>query len=319
MCPRLHPFAKHRDAIRQAINSTYNVLVKVGGVETALVLGESATPFPLLRMRLPLTATFIPFRPQLTNVMHQDTGSADLWVISDACTGNCSSSVPLYSQSTFQPTGQQVQLFYGDSHTGTHAVGPIGKDTVGIAGLSVTDQYLAAIIDTNTTVLETGSAGILGLGFPPIRYVCYLSIMRVSLIWHSVIWHQLNTVQQSTAPPSKARRQSGSFQSASATIASFATYGPLFARLIAQHALAQPMFATTLQRDTLDIGGNVGQLSIGELPANITSDSLTWVPLRHYTPQEGGLTPPPESPDEVCVHYYIWFMTGLRISYRYTP
>ena len=67
-------------------------------------------------------------------------------------------------------TGLSVQLLYGDSHTGTHAFGPIVKDTVGIAGLSVKDLFLAAIVDTNTTTWETGSAGILGLGFPAIRF-----------------------------------------------------------------------------------------------------------------------------------------------------
>lgn len=64
-----------------------------------------------------------------------------------------------------------MQLLYGDSRTGTHASGPIGQDAVGIAGLTVQGQYMAAITDTNTTVLETGSAGILGLGFPAIRLV----------------------------------------------------------------------------------------------------------------------------------------------------
>lgn len=77
--------------------------------------------------------------------------------------------MPLYSQSTFQAAGQTAQLLYGDSHTGTQASGPIGKDIVGVAELSVSAQYMAAIVNTNTTVLETGSAGILGLGFPAIR------------------------------------------------------------------------------------------------------------------------------------------------------
>ena len=100
-----------------------------------------------------------------------DTGSADLWVISGTCVGNCNSTVPLYPETSFQPSGLTVQLLYGDSRTGTQATGPIGQDVVGVAGLSQKDQYFAAIVSTNTTVLETGSAGILGLGFPAIRSV----------------------------------------------------------------------------------------------------------------------------------------------------
>ncbi|KIP05275.1 hypothetical protein PHLGIDRAFT_30987 [Phlebiopsis gigantea 11061_1 CR5-6] len=261
------------------LDVTYNVLVQVGGIETPLVL---------------------------------DTGSADLWVISKACTGNCSSTVPLYPQTTFQSTGQNVQLLYGDSRTGTHAAGPIGKDSAGVAGLAVADQYLASIIDTNTTLLETGSAGIFGLGFPAI----------------SVLWRQLIQAQLNEEPPTISgraladvdfrrtpfpsfdfltktisfehhKRQNTSLRSSPEVIASFDTYGPLFTRLVADHRLAEPMFATTLQRDSIDIGGNVGQLSIGELPAGIKSDSLTWVPLRAYTPQEGGLPPSSDAPHEV--------------------
>jgi len=94
-----------------------------------------------------------------------DTGSADLWVLSDACTA-CSKDVVLYPQATFQPVDLDASLLYGDSLTGTHAFGLIGKDTVGLAGFTLRDQYFAAINNTNTSVQETGSAGIFGLGFP---------------------------------------------------------------------------------------------------------------------------------------------------------
>lgn len=102
-------------------------------------------------------------------------------------------------------------------------------------------------------------------------------------------------------PPSHAhtKRQNATLLSSAEVIASFATYGPLFTRLISQNMVESPMFAITLQRDTVDIGGNVGSLSIGELPNGIQTDSLTWVPLRAYTPQEGGLPPAPEAPNEV--------------------
>lgn len=96
-------------------------------------------------------------------------------MISDACTA-CPKSVPQYSQATFQSAGLEVKLLYGDSRTGTHAYGLIGKDTVNLAGLKLENQYFAAINDTNTTVAETGSAGIFGLGFPANRSLHCFSI-----------------------------------------------------------------------------------------------------------------------------------------------
>lgn len=82
-------------------------------------------------------------------------------------------------------------------------------------------------------------------------------------------------------------------------LASFATNGPLLSRLILTGALSSPIFAISLQRDTVDIGGNQGILSIGELPAGIAAENLTWVPLRGYTVAEGGLPAPDDSPNEV--------------------
>jgi len=61
------------------------------------------------------------------------------------------------------------------------------------------------------------------------------------------------------------------------------------------------MFSVSLQRDTMDIGGNVGMLSIGELPSGIVADNMTWVPLRMYSYDEGGMPAPPNSPREVCL------------------
>jgi hypothetical protein len=82
-------------------------------------------------------------------------------------------------------------------------------------------------------------------------------------------------------------------------LASFATNGPLLPRLILTGALSSPIFAISLQRDTVDIGGNQGMLSIGELPVGMAAENLTWVPLRGYTVAEGGLPAPEDSPNEV--------------------
>ncbi|PCH37131.1 acid protease [Wolfiporia cocos MD-104 SS10] len=251
-----------------------------------------------------------------------DTGSSDLWLVSDACSGDCKSAgVSLYSQNSLQPTGLDVQLLYGDSRTGTRASGPIGLDTVDIANLAISSQTLAAINDTNTTVFETGAAGILGLGFPP-----------VSVIWQRLLQAELeqtmptllkrNTASNSSnaldvteigRPPfpsfdflsspslsPHAKRQFGSspLPAASAAIASFATFGPLLTRMILHNALDLPLISITLQRDTFELGGNAGQISFGGLPEGVQDDYMTWVPVRGYSVDEGGLPPSSDAPNE---------------------
>jgi len=91
--------------------------------------------------------------------------------------------------------------------------------------------------------------------------------------------------------------------------ASYSTLAPFLPRLVATSALNLPMFTVSLQRNTVDIGG-VGMLSIGELPSGIADDNMTWVPLRMYSYDEGGMPAPPNSPTEVC------FPTVLSISVK---
>lgn len=82
-------------------------------------------------------------------------------------------------------------------------------------------------------------------------------------------------------------------------LASFSRLGPFLTRLVVDSDLALPLFTVTLQRNTIDVGGNVGLLSIGEMPPNVTVEELTWVPVRNYSYAEGGLPAPPNSPTEV--------------------
>ncbi|KAF8839048.1 acid protease [Paxillus ammoniavirescens] len=268
---------------------TYNVLVQVGETRVPVVL---------------------------------DTGSSDLWILSSACQGGCSAGkVPLYPLATFHPANLDAMLMYGDSLTGTHAIGPIGYDIVSVAGLGLQNQYFAAINNTNTSVLETGSAGIFGLGFP-INSALWTDIytsQHQSLIVHRDVpaqvinsnsrfpdrlknlvtrWFPKNNMSNAvmSSPDVRSKRQ---LANTSELQSSFATIGPLIPRLVAQGMLDSPMFSVALQRDTIEIGGNEGMLSIGTLPPTVKSESLTWVPVRGYPPDQGGLKPPPDAPGEV--------------------
>ncbi|KIJ32287.1 hypothetical protein M422DRAFT_265965 [Sphaerobolus stellatus SS14] len=54
----------------------------------------------------------------------------------------------------------------------------------------------------------------------------------------------------------------------------------------------------TLQRDSVDIGGNVGQLTIGTLPNGVHNNSLTWVPVQRSSLDNAGVVGPSDLPDE---------------------
>jgi hypothetical protein len=82
-------------------------------------------------------------------------------------------------------------------------------------------------------------------------------------------------------------------------VASTAENGPLLSRLAMSGEIDQPMFTITLQRDTVDIGGNDGALTIGRLPDGVDNSSLTWVPVKLYAPSVGGLDAPTFAPNEI--------------------
>ncbi|KAH7890581.1 aspartic peptidase domain-containing protein [Phlebopus sp. FC_14] len=214
--------------------------------------------------------------------------------------------------------------------TGTHAKGLIGFDTVSVTGLVVPNQYFAAINSTNTSVVETDSSGIFGLGFP-INSVLWMDVhldqRRNQSVNRTVQsrsptadqivnanarfpdrlknlvtrWFPKNDMSNPDSldvisnPYSKRQTQT----SAADLLASFSTAGPLIPRLVAQGALNLPMFTVTLQRDAIEVGGNEGILSVGDLPPTVKNESLTWVPVRGYSPEQGGLRPPSDAPSEV--------------------
>ena len=98
-------------------------------------------------------------------------------------------------------------------------------------------------------------------------------------------------------PTRKAARQTSSL--VNSALSSWGNIGPLLGRWVMRHELMSPMFTITLQRNTIDVGGNAGILSVGEMPSGVSEDKLTWVPPGNYTADEGGMPGPPDSPNEV--------------------
>lgn len=286
------------------IDVTYSVLVTVGGVQTPLVL---------------------------------DTGSSDLWIASDACT-DCAKTVPLFPQASFTQAGMDVKLLYGDSLTGTHAAGVIGTGTVSFAGLTIPNQFFAAINNTSTNVIATGSAGIFGLGFAlnsviwnkvfskqfaatapasrralsaandGTRFFPDLTALvaapktksgrRLAVDYGTRFFPDLTSLVAAPKTKSSPKRASSDSEAAALTAAvlqSYATQGPALTRMVTTNSLAAPMFAVTLQRNTLDIGGNAGVLSIGALPGTLRETDLLWAPVRKYP---NALRAPADSPNE---------------------
>ncbi|CAL1712293.1 unnamed protein product [Somion occarium] len=206
-----------------------------------------------------------------TTAVVLDTGSSDLWVMSDACkTDVCqqSSSTP-YATATARHTEAGVNLQFGDSTTGTHASGPVVLDTVALAGLSMEDQPFAAINDTNNSAAQHGTAGLIGLGFP-----------SQSFVQAAVVNKQFNS------PPTT-----------DAFVTGTASNGPLLSRLAMSGQLENPMFAVAFQRNTIDVSGS-GSITIGQLPDEIDNSSITWVPVRLYGAEDGGQNPPTFAPNE---------------------
>ncbi|SCV67844.1 BQ2448_5455 [Microbotryum intermedium] len=94
-----------------------------------------------------------------------DTGSADLTVASNKCPDSSCGTKTRYKvakSSTGKSTGGQVETNYVD---GTTTAGSVVKDTVKVAGISVTDQAMISSTSMSKTVKGLPSDGLLGLAF----------------------------------------------------------------------------------------------------------------------------------------------------------
>ncbi|PPQ64155.1 hypothetical protein CVT24_008790 [Panaeolus cyanescens] len=219
-----------------------------------------------------------------------DTGSSDLWVISDTCSINSceGSTAPRYPTDSMRAAGADVDLFYGDSKTGTFAGGSVALETVCVAGMAMRDQQFLIANDTTNEIVQFETSGIFGLGFP-----------------------SASRVQEVTT---KKRPD----DSTDVMIEATDSHGPLIPRMAMTGALQSPMFSITLQRNTIDLSGE-GLLTVGKLPDGIDNTSLTWVPVRLYRPEEGGMVPPTYAPDEVYPYRWEIDIEGVFIDGKRLP
>ncbi|KAF8879079.1 aspartic peptidase domain-containing protein [Gymnopilus junonius] len=223
--------------------------------------------------------------------LHLDTGSSDLWVVSDKCTENAcqGAQVTRYPNDSFLSAEIDLDLYYGDSTTGTYASGLVGLETVSVAGVTMAKQPFALIDDTNNHIVGFNAAGIFGLSFPSASRIQEELAVKTGPLVHTD--HFLQTTDANA---------------------------PLLSRLAMSGALESPMFTIQLQRGALDISGH-GALTIGRLPDGIDNSSLTWVPVRRYAAEEGGLPSSSFAPQEV--YPYRWevdidgvYLDGERLA-----
>ncbi|GAA5911947.1 hypothetical protein JCM5296_000355 [Sporobolomyces johnsonii] len=98
-----------------------------------------------------------------------DTGSADLWVASSACTttSGCPLSSPLYN-STYSATRRDMNTTFSVKYGGGSAQGEMFQDYVGFAGYNVSSQAFAEIEDLSGDLIGGEISGLMGLGWQPL-------------------------------------------------------------------------------------------------------------------------------------------------------
>ncbi|PIL23083.1 hypothetical protein GSI_14391 [Ganoderma sinense ZZ0214-1] len=234
-----------------------------------------------------------------------DTKWEDISVISTSCKKGlqCTSeTLPRYNTSiSFEPIGSPIMGYNITEDRAGHSIdigARVGRDTVTFAGLTLPNQSLVAI-DNFTTAGGAypfdGAVGRLGLAFPTsgnnlAGLVAFGALVKWSISF--VDGHVLTPKYQLNNSPSLS-----TLEWEEQWLEHIQDIGGFIPRLVASGGIERPLFAITLQRETIDISGN-GQLTIGRLPDGIDESNITWVPVRLIPPEDGGWASPSFAPNE---------------------
>ncbi|KIM56909.1 hypothetical protein SCLCIDRAFT_1219943 [Scleroderma citrinum Foug A] len=98
-----------------------------------------------------------------------DTGSADTWLVSTACTTAPCEAVPRYplqyDSPTFVSVNNNASVFNISYADGTAASGFIARESISLSNVTVPNQAFGLVTESNVTLTDKIS-GVLGLGFP---------------------------------------------------------------------------------------------------------------------------------------------------------
>ncbi|VDK78543.1 unnamed protein product [Onchocerca ochengi] len=101
-----------------------------------------------------------------------DTGSSDLWVISNGCNSHSCEGNELHPKNRFDPKNSSTYSDFGQSFAVTYAsgyaAGTLGTDVVSFAGLTIDEQIFGAAEKISYVFGDIPIDGIMGLGWPAI-------------------------------------------------------------------------------------------------------------------------------------------------------
>ncbi|KAI1794371.1 acid protease [Ganoderma leucocontextum] len=199
------------------------------------------------------------------------TNVGDLYAFTTACNSPVCYAYngALYDKSaSFTPgNNSEVPLLLETSDLFDPSMGQIGRDILAIGGLTMQNQTIGAVDNATSNAIWNGTAGVLGLAFPSkgsyVQAFAMLDILNFGL-------DNLTTDNY---------------------LKQLANLGAFIPRLVLNGVIDQPMFSISLQGSRNGIAGT-GQLTIGRLPDGVDNSSVTWVPVRLYDTENGGISSP---------------------------